>query len=233
MKTDLLQRNKIFLSIIILLILSFLNLYNLKDKAFIKLEKFDVSINNKILAKEFTKRIRLQNLKITHLKKISTKEMPPQIQIESDNSFLLIVNWNEKTQDDLLSLIKKNIYQEYIDVFKEAKENIQNSFLMNEEFFSEDTNNIIDKTKIDEIAHLKKINKYFYSLKIYGAETYITINNQLKMISEINKNNYTIININKSYEKKEYLIFFAMIFNQLIIFIIVIFFYRSIPNNFK
>ena len=53
------------------------------------------------------------------------------------------------------------------------------------------------------------------------------------MISEINKNNYTVININKSYEKKEYLIFFAMIFNQLIIFIIIIFFYRSIPNNFK
>ena len=107
MKTDLLQRNKIFLSIIILLILSSLNFYNLKDKAFIKLEKFDVSINNKILAKEFTKRIKLQNLKITHLKEISTKEMPPQIQIDSDYSFLLIVNWNEKTQDDLLSLIKK------------------------------------------------------------------------------------------------------------------------------
>jgi len=104
---------------------------------------------------------------------------------------------------------------------------------MREEFFSEDANNIIDKTKIDEIAHLKKINKYFYSLKISGAETYISINNQLKMISEINKNNYTVININKSYEKKEYLIFFAMIFNQLIIFIIIIFFYRSIPNNFK
>jgi hypothetical protein len=233
MKTDLLQRNKIFLSIIILLILSSLNFYNLKDKAFIKLEKFDVSINNKILAKEFTKRIKLQNLKITHLKEISTKEMPPQIQIDSDYSFLLIVNWNEKTQDDLLSLIKKKIYQEYIDVFKEEKENIQNSFLMREEFFSEDANNIIDKTKIDEIAHLKKINKYFYSLKISGAETYISINNQLKMISEINKNNYTVININKSYEKKEYLIFFAMIFNQLIIFIIIIFFYRSIPNNFK
>jgi hypothetical protein len=233
MKTDLLQRNKIFLSIIILLILSSLNFYNLKDKAFIKLEKFDVSINNKILAKEFTKRIKLQNLKITHLKEISTKEMHPQIQIDSDYSFLLIVNWNEKTQDDLLSLIKKKIYQEYIDVFKEEKENIQNSFLMREEFFSEDANNIIDKTKIDEIAHLKKINKYFYSLKISGAETYISINNQLKMISEINKNNYTVININKSYEKKEYLIFFAMIFNQLIIFIIIIFFYRSIPNNFK
>ena len=135
MKTDLLQRNKIFLSIIILLILSSLNFYNLKDKAFIKLEKFDVSINNKILAKEFTKRIKLQNLKITHLKEISTKEMPPQIQIDSDYSFLLIVNWNEKTQDDLLSLIKKKIYQEYIDVFKEEKENIQNSFLMREEFF--------------------------------------------------------------------------------------------------
>ena len=104
---------------------------------------------------------------------------------------------------------------------------------MREEFFSEDANNIIDKTKIDEISHLKKINKYFYSLKISGAETYISINNQLKMISEINKNNYTVININKSYEKKEYLIFFAMIFNQLIIFIIIIFFYRSIPNNFK
>ena len=233
MKTDLLQRNKIFLSIIILLILSSLNFYNLKDKAFIKLEKFDVSTNNKILAKEFTKRIKLQNLKITHLKEISTKEMHPQIQIDSDYSFLLIVNWNEKTQDDLLSLIKKKIYQEYIDVFKEEKENIQNSFLMREEFFSEDANNIIDKTKIDEIAHLKKINKYFYSLKISGAETYISINNQLKMISEINKNNYTVININKSYEKKEYLIFFAMIFNQLIIFIIIIFFYRSIPNNFK
>jgi S-adenosylhomocysteine hydrolase len=159
--------------------------------------------------------------------------MHPQIQIDSDYSFLLIVNWNEKTQDDLLSLIKKKIYQEYIDVFKEEKENIQNSFLMREEFFSEDANNIIDKTKIDEIAHLKKINKYFYSLKISGAETYISINNQLKMISEINKNNYTVININKSYEKKEYLIFFAMIFNQLIIFIIIIFFYRSIPNNFK
>jgi hypothetical protein len=233
MKTDLLQRNKIFLSIIILLILSSLNFYNLKDKAFIKLEKFDVSINNKILAKEFTKRIKLQNLKITHLKEISTKEMHPQIQIDSDYSFLLIVNWNEKTQDDLLSLIKKKIYQEYIDVFKEEKENIQNSFLMREEFFSEDANNIIDKTKIDEIAHLKKINKYFYSLKISGAETYISINNQLKIINEINKNNYTVININKSYEKKEYLIFFAMIFNQLIIFIIIIFFYRSIPNNFK
>ena len=81
MKKNLLQNNKIFISAILLIILSTLNYYNLKDKAFIKLEKYIVEIKNELLAKDFGSRIKLKNLNVTNLKLASNKFMRNEIKL--------------------------------------------------------------------------------------------------------------------------------------------------------
>ena len=120
MKKNLLQNNKIFISAILLIILSTLNYYNLKDKAFIKLEKYIVEIKNELLAQDFGSRIKLKNLNVTNLKLASDKFMRNDIKIDSTNTFYLITSWSSSEQDDLIKM-KVQIYNEYFDSFKEEK----------------------------------------------------------------------------------------------------------------
>ena len=87
MKKNLLQNNKIFISAILLIILSTLNYYNLKDKAFIKLEKYIVEIKNELLAKDFGSRIKLKNLNVTNLKLASNKFMRNELKLS--NKYIL------------------------------------------------------------------------------------------------------------------------------------------------
>ena len=98
MKKNLLQNNKIFISAILLIILSTLNYYNLKDKAFIKLEKYIVEIKNELLAQDFGSRIKLKNLNVTNLKLASDKFMRNDIKIDSTNTFYLITSWSSLTR---------------------------------------------------------------------------------------------------------------------------------------
>ena len=95
-------------------------------------------------------------------------------------------------------------------------------------------NNIkLDEAKIDKVSYLMKLNKNFTELELLSTKEYLSNKIQLDLINEIENIDLNFVNIFKTFEKREYLIFFAMIFNQLIIFIIVFFFYRSIPNSFK
>ena len=65
-----------------------------------------------------------------------------------------------------------------------------------------------------------------------NIENYLSSETQLSIVDEVDKNDLNVIEINKSFEKKEYLIFFALIFNQLLIFLIIFSFYKSIPRHF-
>ena len=121
MKKNLLQNNKIFISAILLIILSTLNYYNLKDKAFIKLEKYIVEIKNELLAQDFGSRIKLKNLNVTNLKLASDKFMRNDIKIDSTNTFYLITSWSSSEQDDLIKKMKVQIYNEYFDSLKKKK----------------------------------------------------------------------------------------------------------------
>ena len=237
MKKNLLQNNKIFISAILLIILSTLNYYNLKDKAFIKLEKYIVEIKNELLAKDFGSRIKLKNLNVTNLKLASNKFMRNEIKIDSTNTFYIITSWNTSEHDDLIKKIKEQIYNEYLDSFKEEKKNIQNQFLLFYDLYITNTNDLnnikLDEAKIDKVSYLMKLNKNFTELELLSTKEYLSNKIQLDLINEIENIDLNFVNIFKTFEKREYLIFFAMIFNQLIIFIIVFFFYRSIPNNFK
>lgn len=234
MKIKLLQNYKIFLSAILLMILSILNYYNLKDKAFIKLEKYDISIKNEMLAKELGSRIHLNKLGVSRFQPLSKKEIDnKQIKLDK-NSFILINNWSSAITDNQVKDLKIKIYNEYKIAFKVEKENIQNKFLalheISENYNTNYNGKKLDKLKLEETSYLKELNKFFYNMKIILIEDYLSTNIQLALIEEVENNNFNIISVSKSFEKKEYLIFFALIFNQLIIFIIVFFFFRSIPK---
>ena len=237
MKKNLLQNNKIFISAILLIILSTLNYYNLKDKAFIKLEKYIVEIKNELLAQDFGSRIKLKNLNVTNLKLASDKFMRNDIKIDSTNTFYLITSWSSSEQDDLIKKMKVQIYNEYFDSFKEEKKNIQNQFLLFYDLYITNTNGLnnikLDEAKIDKVSYLMKLNKNFTELKFLTTKEFLINKTQLDLINEIENTDFNFVSILKTFEKREYLIFFAMVFNQLIIFIIVFFFYRSIPNSFK
>ena len=233
MKKKLLQKYKIFLSAILLMILSILNYYNLKDKAFIKLEKYNISIKNKLLAKELGSRVQLNKLEISSFKSLSKKEINRKIKVDK-NSFILVGNWNSATSDNQIKDIKIKIYNEYEIAFKVEKENIQIRFLALYEIIENYNKNYngkkLDKLKLEETSYLRELNKFFYNMKIIDLENYVSTNNQLALIEEVENNNFDILTISKTFEKKEYLIFFALIFNQLIILVIVFFFIRSIPK---
>lgn len=92
-------------------------------------------------------------------------------------------------------------------------------------------NFIFDETRLDEIFYLKEVNEYLTKVQIISINDYLSHANQLNLINEIENIDDNFVSISKTFEKKEYLIFFALIFNQLIIFIIIFFFYRSIPVN--
>lgn len=235
MKKKLLQKYKFFLSAILFLILSILNYYNLKDKAFIKLEKYDVSIKNEMLAKELGSRIQLNKLLFSSFKPLSKTEINKKIKIDN-NSFILINNWNTATTNDQIKDIKIKIYNEYKIAFKVEKENIQNRFIDIYKIINNNNTNFngtkLDKLKLEETSYLRKLNKFFYNMKIILLEDYLYTNIQLRLIEEVRNNNFDIVTVSKSFEKKEYLIFFALVFNQIIIFIIVFFFFRSIPKEF-
>ena len=234
MKKNSFQNNKIFISAILFIILSTLNYYNLKDKAFIKLEKYDVSINNELLANDLGSRIKIKNLGISSLKPLSKKMIAQEIKFDDNLSFITVTHWNKNTPDKIIKETKIKIYNEYKKAFKTEKENIQKKFLILKELYKSKTNDLVlDKLRLEETLYLRELNKYFLNLEIIAIESYLSINSQLKLIDEVKNNDFNIVNISKSFEKKEYLIFFAIVFNQLIIFIIVFFFHRSIPNNFK
>ena len=227
MKKNLLQNNKIFISAILLIILSTLNYYNLKDKAFIKLEKYIVEIKNELLAQDFGSRIKLKNLNVTNLKLASDKFMRNDIKIDSTNTFYLITSWSSSEQDDLIKKMKVQIYNEYFDSFKEEKKNIQNQFLLFYDLYITNTNGLnnikLDEAKIDKVSYLMKLNKNFTELKFLTTKEFLINKTQLDLINEIENTDFNFVSILKTFEKREYLIFFAMVFNQLIIFIIVFF----------
>tara|TARA_B100000989_G_C19523550_1_gene465558 strand:- start:1632 stop:2342 length:711 start_codon:yes stop_codon:yes gene_type:complete len=236
MKINLFQKNKILISILLIIILSSLNIYNLKDKAFIKLEKFDVAINNKLLAKEFGSRILLKDLQIANFKRSSKKEIGEQIKFDDNISFYTIINWNENTPENEINEIKKIIYKAYKDSFLQEKINIQRKFVLLNSSISNENKNLFpkkfEKNKLDDTTYLRELNKYFYDLQMINIENYLSSETQLSIVDEVDKNDLNVIEINKSFEKKEYLIFFALIFNQLLIFLIIFSFYKSIPRHF-
>jgi hypothetical protein len=236
MKINLLKKNKILISILLIIILSSLNIYNLKDKAFIKLEKFDVAINNKLLAKEFGSRILLKDLQIANFKRSSKKEIGEQIKFDDNISFYTIINWNENTPENEINEIKKIIYKAYKDSFLQEKINIQRKFVLLNSSISNENKNLFpkkfEKNKLDDTTYLRELNKYFYDLQMINIENYLSSETQLSIVDEVDKNDFNVIEINKSFEKKEYLIFFALIFNQLLIFLIIFSFYKSIPRHF-
>ena len=234
MKKNFFQNNKIFISVTFFIILSILNYYNLKDKVLIKLEKYDISISNELLANDLGSRIKIKNLGNSNLKPISKTMMAAEVKFDDNFSFITVTNWNNKTSDDQIKKIKIKIYNEYIKSFKTEKEGIQNKFLALAEAYKSKLKDLeFDKLRLEEIPYLRELNKYFFNIKIISIQEYLNIKSQLEIIDEVENNNFNVVNISKSFEKKEYLILFAMIFNQLIIFIIVFFFYRSIPNNFN
>lgn len=236
MNINLSNKNKILISILLLIVLSSLNIYNLKDKAFIKLEKFDVKINNELLAREFGSRIRLKNLKIANFKTSSKEEISEQIKIDDNESFYTIINWNEDTPKNEINEIKKIIYKAYQESFLQEKANIQRKFiLLNSSIPNEHISLFpknLEKNKLDNIAYLTKLNRYFYDLQMINIENYLSSETQLSIIDEVDKNDFNVVTIIKSFEKREYLIFFALIFNQLVILLIIFFFYKSIPRHF-
>lgn len=237
MKKNSLQNNKIFISAILITILSILNFYNLKDKAFIKIEKYLVTINNELLTKEFATRIKLKNLNFSRLKIASNPLIRNEVKIDTSNTFYVYTNWNASAQDEDIKKIKKLIYDEYLDSFKKEKKKIQTKFLFLFNNIAKSTDNfkmhnfIFDETRLDEIFYLKEVNEYLTKVQIISINDYLSHANQLILINEIENIDDNFVSISKTFEKKEYLIFFALIFNQLIIFIIIFFFYRSIPVN--
>lgn len=236
MNINLFNKNKILISVLLLIIFSSLNIYNLKDKAFIKLEKFDVAINNELLAKEFGSRILLKNLQIANFKTSSKEEISEQIKFDDNISFYTIINWNENTPKNEIHEIKKIIYKAYQDSFMQEKINIQRKFVLLNSSISSENKKLFpkkfEKNKLDKVVYLRELNKYFYDLQMVNIENYLSSETQLSIIDEVDKNDLNVIVISKSFEKREYLIFFALIFNQLIIFLIIFSFYKSIPRHF-
>ena len=237
MKKNSLQNNKIFISAILIAILSILNFYNLKDKAFIKIEKYKVTINNELLAKEFTKRVKLENLNFSIFKSASNPLLGDKVKIDSSHTFYTYTKWDEAMQNEDIKKIKKLIYDEYLYNFKKEKKEIQTKFIFlfkNIANFAERLkidNFKFDETRLDEIFYLKEVNEYFSKIQVISINDYSSYYQQLNLINEIENVDDNFVSISKTFEKKEYLIFFALIFNQLIIFIIIFFFYRSIPEN--
>jgi hypothetical protein len=237
MKKNFLQNNKIFISAILIMILSILNFYNLKDKAFIKIEKYFVTINNELLTKEFATRIKLKNLDFSRLKIGSNPLIRNEVNIDTSHTFYVYTNWNVSAQDEDIKKIKKLIYDEFLDSFKKEKKKIQTKFLFLFNNIAKSTDNFkmhnfkFDETRLDEIFYLKEVNEYLTKIQIISIIDYLSHANQLNLINEIENIDDNFVSISKTFEKKEYLIFFALIFNQLIIFIIIFFFYRSIPAN--
>lgn len=79
--------------------------------------------------------------------------------------------------------------------------------------------------------YLRKINESYLKNFRIGIPAYVNNNAQLDLIEEVSKVDTDIVVILKTYEEKEYLIFFALIFNQLIIFIILYFLYKGIKEK--
>jgi hypothetical protein len=237
MEINISKKLKIIFSVIILISLSCLNYYNLKDKAFIKIEKYNIQINNELLAKEFGIRIKLQNLNIKKFKKPSNKYFGNNIKIDTDSSFFIMLSWNENFPKSEINEFKKIILNSYKNSYNEEKYKIQNNFIIwninlnyqqkNSEFYKE-----FDRSLMENTTYLREFNQYYYNIQMQDINSYLITNTNLQLIDEIEKVDESIILINKSFEKKEYLIFFALIFNQLIIFLIVILFYKSIPRKF-
>lgn len=103
------KNTKVFILLILLLVLSTLNFNNLKDKAFIKLEKFEVSINNDLLKEDFGSRIQLKNLNIHNIKNSQRKMIREKIKIDSNRTFYIISNWTKinNNSEKIIKEVKK------------------------------------------------------------------------------------------------------------------------------
>jgi hypothetical protein len=226
MRKNISNQIKIVFSSLILLILSLMNYYNLKDKLFTKIERFNVQINNKLF---------VNDLKNYDLKKNLIDQFTDNIKLDKYNSFYIQVNWDETTSDDELNKIKKIIFKFYQNLYKEKKVNVQENFLALDHLVQNEKYSIkkkLNRGLIEDTAYLKEANLNYFTTRVQLIDSYLKHKNTLDKVEVIEKSDETLIILDKLFEKKEYLILFTLIFNQLIIFFITFLFYKSIPRKF-
>ena len=226
MRKNISNQLKIIFASFILLILSLMNYYNLKDKVFTKIERFNVQINNKLLVID----LKNDNLKINLI-----DQFTDNIKVDDYNSFYIQVNWGETTSDDELNKIKKIIFKFYQNLYKEEKVNVQENFLALDHLVQNEKYSIkkkLNRGLIEDTAYLKEANLNYFTTRVQDMGSYLRHKNTLNKVEVIEKSDETLIILDKLFEKKEYLILFTLIFNQLIIFFITFLFYKSIPRKF-